>query len=119
MEMIGAFIIFFSWMITNALTQRYNSLKTSVESAQRNFRLYDTLHELRSMINSLAMEVIQGLPKGRNASRFRAGAHHIQDVDEMRENFCNQAVSAHQVRELLDFMSETHGECQDSCREKE
>lgn len=106
MEAIGAVIIFFSWVITNALTQRYSALKTSLESAKRSFRLYDTLHELRSMINSLAMEVIQGLPKGKNASRIRAGIHHIEEVDQMRERFCLEAVSAQQMRELFDFMIE-------------
>jgi hypothetical protein len=109
MEAIGALVIFFSWIVTNALTQRYNSLKQSLESVQGTFRLYNTLHELRSMINSLALEVIQGLPKGLNATRFRAGRHHIDDVEAMRENFCLERVSAHQVRELLDFMTQTHG----------
>ena len=64
MEAIGYLIIFFSWVVTNALTQRYNSLKRSIETVQGTFRLYNTLHELRSMINSLGLEVIQGLPKG-------------------------------------------------------
>lgn len=108
MEALGGIIIFFSWVVTNALAQRCQRLRTSLESARRTYRLYQTLHELRSMINSLGLELIQGLPKGINATRFRAGKHRIDEVDRMREKFCLQAASAHQVRELLDFMSQTH-----------
>ena len=107
MEVLGAMIIFFSWVVTNALTQRYVNLKLSLESSQRSFRLYNTLHELRSMINSLGLEIIQGLPKGIDATRFRAGRHHIDDVEAMRETFCVERVSAHQVRELIDFIFQT------------
>ena len=76
MEFKGAIIIFSSWAVTNGLTQRFSNLKLSLESARSSFRLYTTLHELREMVNSLGMEVVQGLPKGINASRFRAGEHH-------------------------------------------
>ena len=53
MESIGAIIIFFSWILTNTIQQRYTALKQSLETAQGNFRLYNTLHEVRGMVNSV------------------------------------------------------------------
>jgi len=108
MEAIGAIIIFFSWILTNAITQRFTALKQSLETAQGNFRLYNTLHEVRAMVNSVGAELIQSLPKSKNATRFRAGKHHIAEVDLIREKFNQQYVNAQQVRELIDFVAQVN-----------
>jgi hypothetical protein len=104
----GALIIFFSWAISNTFGQRYNRIKAATESAQSTFRLYRTLHEQRDQLNSLAMEVIQRSEKGPDASRFSPGKTSNTLLDQARKQFSRDRLSAHQVRELMDFTVETN-----------
>src|SRR5258706_14333830 len=103
----GALIIFFSWTVTNTLVQRYNRIKAGTESAQSTFRLYTTLHEQRNQLNSLAMEVIQRNEAGMDASIFCAGKTDDRLVNEARKQYSRNRLSAHQVKELMDFTAET------------
>ncbi|MBK8040719.1 MAG: hypothetical protein IPK22_26840 [Verrucomicrobiaceae bacterium] len=104
----GALIIFFSWVITNTLGQRYSRMKAATESAQATFRLYTTLHEQRNQLNSVAMEIIQRREAGVNASILGAGKTGDTVTDEARKDYGLTRLSAHQVRELMDFTGETH-----------
>lgn len=106
-SVIGALIIFFSWVVTNTLAQRYSRLKTSVESAQSTFRLYTKLNELRNSLNSLAMEVVQN-KTSIDASSFMPGRMGNPDIDRAQTDFALTRLSAHQIKELMDFTVETH-----------
>jgi hypothetical protein len=104
---VGALIVFFSWAVTNTLGQRYGRLKASLETGQSTFRLYTTLHELRDQLNSLAMEVVQSR-KATDASRFTSGSTADVGLDTARARFDQTRLSAHQIKELMDFTAETH-----------
>jgi hypothetical protein len=106
-SVVGALIIFFSWMVTNTLGQKYSRLKSSIESAQSTFRLQTKLNELRNSLNSLAMEVVQQ-KNSSDASIFMPGRTGDSEIDRMRTNFSLTRLSAHQVNELMDFTVETH-----------
>jgi hypothetical protein len=104
----GALIIFFSWAITNTLVMRYNRIKAATESAQSTFRLYTTLHEQRNQLNSIAMEVIQRSEAGMNASIFGAGRTGDPLLNEARQQYSRDRLSAHQVKELMEFTAEAY-----------
>lgn len=104
-SVVGALILFFSWVITNTFGVRYTRLKQSVENAESTFRLYQTLHGLRDQLNSLAMEVVHGR-KAADASRFRSGQTGNTEFDAARERFDLTRLSAHQITELNDFAGE-------------
>jgi chromosome segregation ATPase len=60
----GAALLFFSWVVSNTLQQRYQAAKASVERAQSERRLYGELAQARQSIDSLAAEILntrQGL----------------------------------------------------------
>lgn len=107
-SVVGALIIFFSWVITNTFGQRYTRVKAATESAQSTFRLYTTLHEQRNQLNSLAMEVIQRSEAGMGASIFSAGKTTNPVLNEARKQFSRDRLSAHQISELMDFTSEVN-----------
>jgi len=102
---VGALILFFSWVVTNTFGVRYTRLKQSVENAESTFRLYQTLHGLRDQMNSLALEVVQRRDTP-DASRFRSGQTGNIEVDAAREKFDLTRLSAHQIKELNDFTGE-------------
>jgi hypothetical protein len=104
----GALVIFFSWVITNTLGQRYNAIKSTTESAQATFRLYTTLHEQRNQLNSLAMEVIQRNDAGSDATMFSAGPARDHERMIAVKQFNMDVLVAHQVNELMDFTVETN-----------
>lgn len=108
MEAIGGIIIFFSWVLTNTFHQNYMDLKKSLDSAKGTFRLYNTLHELRAMINSVAAEVIQRHPNENEASRFISGKHSNADIEGIKHEFSRTYLSAQQVKELMAFTTEVH-----------
>ena len=105
-SVVGALVIFFSWVVTNTLGQRYSRVKTATESAQSTFRLYTTLHEQRNQLNSLAMEVIQRGQSGMDASIFSSGRISNPELKQARKQFSLDRLSAHQVKELMDFAAE-------------
>lgn len=103
----GALIVFFSWIISNTLKTNYESLKGAVVNAERDSRIYDTLAELRVMLNSIASEVVQLKPDDRSrdqdterdsASRIssihREYSRVLRTVDYVREcnEFCGRQV---------------------------
>jgi len=105
LSVVGALVIFFSWTVTTTLSSRYASLKSSVEAAQANFRLYTTLDELRGSLHSVAMEVIQ---------RDARPAPPIDDPASARSRaqraslaFDSARLSAYQVKALSAFALET------------
>ena len=108
MEAIGGIIIFFSWVLTNTFHQNYKDLKQSLESANGTFRLYNTLHELRGMINSVAAEIIKRNPNDEDASRFKAGKHFNEDIESIRADFSMTYLNAQQVKELMAFTAEVN-----------
>jgi len=59
MEAIGGIIIFLSWVLTNTFHQNYKDLKQSLDTANGVFRLYNTLHEIRGKVNSVAAEILK------------------------------------------------------------
>src|SRR5438046_10649475 len=91
---LGALIIFFSWVVTNTLGQKYGRVKSSVESGQSTFRLYTTFNELRGSLNSLAMEVLQF--KNDTEARISAPEKETEsEVDVARESFSLTRISAY------------------------
>ncbi|MDH7447958.1 hypothetical protein [Aquimarina sp. 2201CG14-23] len=108
MEAIGGIIIFLSWVLTNTIHQNFKDLKQSLNSANGTFRLYNTLHEVRSMVNSVAAEVIQRNPNDKDASQFRAGKHANKDIELIRNDFSMTRLNAQQVNELMDFTAEVN-----------
>lgn len=108
MEAIGGIIIFFSWVITNTIHQNYKDLKKSLESANGNFRLYNTLHEIRGMVDSVAAEVIKRNPNDMEASRFRSGKHWHEEIERIRNEFDMVNLNARQVKNLMDFTAEVN-----------
>ena len=108
LSVLGALIIFFSWAVTNTLGQRYARMKQSAETAESTFRLYTTLHELRASLNSVAAEAVytreaaeQGIGKHRELAGVEAEIFHL------RRRYRNSRLSAHQIKELMDFASQT------------
>jgi hypothetical protein len=106
LSVTGALIIFFSWAVTNTISQRYSQMKQSLETAQGTFRLYTTLHGRRDQLNSVALEVVQGKTSN-NASRLASGRTGDPLVDDVRIDFDLTRLSAHQIKELMDFTVET------------
>jgi ABC-type transporter Mla subunit MlaD len=107
LSVCGALIIFFSWVLTNTRAQTLSRIKQAVESAQSTFRLYTTLHELRDQLNSVAMEVIEGKTSP-NATQLASGRTGRRDEDSVRATFDKARLSAHQIKELMDFTAETN-----------
>lgn len=114
LSVIGALIIFFSWAVTNTLGQRYSRLKQSVEAADNTFRLYTELHELRASLNSVAMEAVyareaaersarEGAEQRRNGPENREKA----EILDLRRRYSHTQLAAHQIKELMDFASQT------------
>jgi len=106
-SVIGALVLFFSWSVKNTLYEKYAHLKSSIQSAEQNFNLYSTLHELRGNINSLATEIVQQR-FSRDASQYQAGLTGNHDIDESRHKFDMARLNAYQLRELMDFTGRTY-----------
>lgn len=104
--MIGALVLFFSWSVRNTIYERYAHLKTNIQSAEQIFRLYNTLHELRNNVNSLAIEIVQQ-KTSRDASQYRAGLTGFPGIDDAQRQFDMTRLSAHQMTELMDFAGKT------------
>jgi hypothetical protein len=107
-SVFGALVIFFSWVVTNTLGQRYSRMKQSAETAESTFRLYTTLHELRSSLNSVASETVYG----REAAERNQGETRYRDKEEeeialLRRRYDHTRLSAHQINELMDFANQT------------
>jgi hypothetical protein len=102
----GALIIFFSWTVTNALGQQYSRLKQSVETAESTFRLYTTLHELRDSLNSVAMETVYAREAAELDSQGSLDRP-PSEVADLRREYSHTRMSAHQIRELMDFAAQT------------
>lgn len=105
-SIVGALILFFSWSVKNTLFQHYTDMRSSIQNAHSTFRLYNTLHELRNSVNSIAMEVVQE-KSSTNATRFRSGITGEHDIDQIRREFDLTRLSAHQLKELADFAFKT------------
>lgn len=105
-SVIGALIIFFSWIVTNTLGQRYSRLKQSVETADSNFRLYTSLHELRDSLNSVARETIYAREAAERNLRSANDAEE-SELRVLRRNYSLTQMSAHQIKELMDFAVQT------------
>ncbi len=108
LSVLGGLIIFFSWVVANTRAQTYTQIKVAVESAQANFRLYTTLHELRDQQNSLAMEIanLRSSP-GSNASRFAAGPLGDSRRNSLLRQYNQARMYGHQIKELMDFTVES------------
>jgi hypothetical protein len=52
-SIIGAAIVFFSWVISSTLQQRYQAAKSSVESAKSERRLYGEFADVKLSVDSL------------------------------------------------------------------
>lgn len=110
---LGALIIFFSWVINNTLKVNYTNLSTAIKAGEREARLYGTLDEIEGAIQSLASEVVQ--PKllerihaesKKNTARARYKA--------ASSEFDRTMLSAYQIRAINEFcareatFSQTH-----------
>ena len=105
-SVIGALVIFFSWSVTNTLGQRYSRLKQSVEAADNAFRLYTSLHELRDSLNSVAMETVYAREAAEKISS-NTGDRRVSETIDLRRQYSHTRMSAHQVKELMDFASQS------------
>jgi hypothetical protein len=105
-SVIGALIIFFSWVVTNTLGQHYSRLKQSVETADTTFRLYTTLHELRDSLNSVAMETVSTRDAVEQISKNPQDRER-SELASFRRQYSYTRMSAHQIEELMDFANQT------------
>jgi predicted nucleic acid-binding Zn-ribbon protein len=99
----GALIIFFSWVVTTALTNRYTQLKQSIEAAKSTSHLYSTLRELRTGLNSLALETVQSKQSGQ-ASGVASARTGDERLDSLRMQFDRARLSSSQINELMDHV---------------
>jgi hypothetical protein len=102
-SVFGALIIFFSWTVTNTLGQRYSRLKQSVEAGDNTFRLYTELHELRASLNAVAMEAVYA----REAAERGGEEPENREILDLRSRYSHTQLSAHQIKEMMDFASQT------------
>jgi len=72
LSVIGPAIIFFSWIMSNTLQQRYQTAKSSVERAQSERRLYGELTEARQSVEGLARELNKVRTEFNDLRRARA-----------------------------------------------
>ena len=58
-SILGALIIFFSWVVSNTFKTKYTNLNSAIASAERDARIFGALGELAGSVNSVASEIVQ------------------------------------------------------------
>jgi len=104
MEVIGALILFFSWITSNTIARRYDSMAKGVAAARSTNRLYRTLGAIANSthgIATLVWQVRNTAERNQRDERTPLAA----EIEYMRERFQSTRPSARQVHELAEFLA--------------
>ena len=101
-SIVGALIIFFSWVVNNTLKTNYSNLKNAIASAERDTRLYGALDELAGSVNAIASEVVE--PKLRERQERYRDANTIQSLFlATADKLSTALLAAYQIRACEQF----------------
>jgi hypothetical protein len=99
----GTLLIFFSWLATNTLGERFKKAKTAYETAIEKRRLYHTLDEIQGAARSIAAQVInlhrdsQRLAASLDPRRDEQAMRDQHEHDELRLDLVSTVVNADQI----------------------
>jgi hypothetical protein len=101
-SILGALIIFFSWVVSNTLKTNYSNLKNAIAGAERDARIYGALDELAGMVNSVASEIVQ--PKFREREKTAREENTSLSLYRIAVNeYSRILLTAYQIRECNQF----------------
>jgi hypothetical protein len=99
----GALLIFFSWLATNTLGERFKKAKTAYETARDKRYLYRTLNEIQGSNRGVAAQVInlhldcQRLAASLDPRRDEQAVRDRYEHDELRLQLVSTSINAGQI----------------------